>query len=337
MRSSFVLLSMICTSSPLADHLGDLEQRDVAAVLRVVELPVRVALDDATGRSRDVAAASGSLGLRVQDRSPDALRRRGYESESTLMRGVTRGERANGRRPTARRWPRGTNLELERRVGAVRGRAYPALCRTSPCRVRAGEVAALLGANGAGKSTLLRVAAGLLAPTTGTVAHRRPRRRRRRAARSSRGGSRSCRRARRSRSGFRVREVVAMGRAPHQGMWMRESAEDRAAVDDAMARCDLATFAERPVETLSGGEQRRVAIARALAQKPRVLLLDEPAAFLDVRHRLELLRTARRGRDARSNRVRGGDARPRRRGAVRDERRAAARRAASSPRASPAT
>jgi iron complex transport system ATP-binding protein len=86
--------------------------------------------------------------------------------------------------------------------------------------------------------------------------------------------------------GFRVREVVAMGRAPHQGAWMRESPEDREAIDDALHRCDLGPLTERPVETLSGGEQRRVSIARALAQRPRVLLLDEPAAFLDMRHRL---------------------------------------------------
>jgi iron complex transport system ATP-binding protein len=55
-----------------------------------------------------------------------------------------------------------------------------------------------------------------------------------------------------------------------------------------MARCDLSHLADRRTDALSGGEQRRVAIARALAQKPRVLLLDEPAAFLDVGHRLAL-------------------------------------------------
>jgi iron complex transport system ATP-binding protein len=69
---------------------------------------------------------------------------------------------------------------------------------------------------------------------------------------------------------------------------MREQAEDRAAVEEALTQCDLTSLAGRRVEELSGGEQRRVALARALSQRPRVLLLDEPAAFLDVRHRLDL-------------------------------------------------
>ncbi len=152
--------------------------------------------------------------------------------------------------------------------------------------VRAGEVAALIGPNGAGKSTLLRVAAGLLAVEAGSARIRGQdvqRIERRAAAREVAFVPQTEEAA----AGFRVREVVAMGRAPHQSGWMREGAEDRAAVDEAIARCDLRAVADRPVETLSGGEQRRVAVARALAARPRVLLLDEPGAFLDVRHRLE--------------------------------------------------
>jgi len=165
------------------------------------------------------------------------------------------------------------------------GSTAPALQAVS-LTVRAGEVAALLGPNGAGKSTLLRVAAGLLVPEAGAVriAGKDVRTMERRAA------AREIAFVPQSEvaaAGFRVREVVAMGRAPHQSGWMRERPDDRAAVDEAIARCDLGVLADRLVETLSGGEQRRVAVARALAAHPRVLLLDEPGAFLDVRHRLE--------------------------------------------------
>jgi iron complex transport system ATP-binding protein len=154
-------------------------------------------------------------------------------------------------------------------------------------RVGEGEVAVLLGPNGSGKTSLLRVAAGLLDVTEGEVLiFGQPAREldRRRLARLVAFVPQNETVA----FGFRVREVVAMGRAPHQGRWMREREQDRAIVDEALARCDLARLETRRVEELSGGEQRRVAVARALAQQPRVLLLDEPAAFLDVRHRLDL-------------------------------------------------
>jgi iron complex transport system ATP-binding protein len=153
--------------------------------------------------------------------------------------------------------------------------------------VTSGEVVVLVGANGAGKSTLLRVAAGLLTPSSGTVRIAGADVR----TLSRRATARSVAFVAQSESvpgGFRVREVVAMGRAPHQGGWMTESASDRAAIDDAVARAELEPLADRRIETLSGGEQRRVAVARALAQRPSLLLLDEPAANLDVRHRLEL-------------------------------------------------
>jgi iron complex transport system ATP-binding protein len=163
---------------------------------------------------------------------------------------------------------------------------YPALEGVS-LRVEPGHVVALLGANGSGKSTLLRVAAGLLEPSAGLVRvlGRDVREFDRRAlARLVAIVPQTTPVA----LGFRVREVVAMGRAPHQSGWMRERDEDRAAIDGALDRCDLAGSADRRVEELSGGEHRRVALARALAQSPRLLFLDEPAAFLDVRHRLDL-------------------------------------------------
>ena len=151
----------------------------------------------------------------------------------------------------------------------------------------AGELVCVLGPNGAGKTTLVRVASGLLGVRTGEVrllgadlgALERG---------SIARGLAVVEQQQELGMGFTVREVVAMGRAPHQGAWMRPSVEDTKVVDEALARCDLVALASRPAHALSGGEQKRVAIARALAQEPKVMLLDEPGAFLDVRHQLDL-------------------------------------------------
>jgi len=94
--------------------------------------------------------------------------------------------------------------------------------------------------------------------------------------------------------GFSVREVVMMGRAPHQGAWMTPSPADHAAVEEAIAACELGGLEARPVAELSGGEQKRVAIARALAQKAQILLLDEAGAHLDVRHVIAVHELVRR-------------------------------------------
>ncbi len=165
------------------------------------------------------------------------------------------------------------------------GNAEP-LSRVS-LRVARGDLWCVLGPNGAGKSTLLRVMAGTLAPVRGTVtllgeplqSWDRPR-----IARKVAVVPQTSEVA----FGYSVRDVVMMGRAPHQSAWMRPSDEDRAAVEEALARCDLAELSSRRADELSGGEQKRVAIARALAQKPEVLLLDEPGAFLDVKHQVML-------------------------------------------------
>ncbi|HVH45431.1 MAG TPA: ABC transporter ATP-binding protein [Labilithrix sp.] len=154
-------------------------------------------------------------------------------------------------------------------------------------RVASGEIVCVLGPNGAGKTTLVRVASGLLPPRAGEV-------------RLLGQPLASLSRAEVARvlavveqmqdisASFTVREVVSMGRAPHQAGWMRATPEDDRIVEEALARCDLASLASRPAHALSGGEQKRVAVARALAQEPKVLLLDEPGAFLDVRHQLDL-------------------------------------------------
>lgn len=170
--------------------------------------------------------------------------------------------------------------------GSARSEAEPQL-RAVDLTVAAGEMVCVLGPNGAGKSTLVRVASGLLVPLAGEVdllgtpLAGRPR------AEIARVLA-VVEQTQELSAAFTVRDVVAMGRAPHQGSWMVASKDDERIVDDAILRCDLVTLASRSARALSGGEQKRVAVARALAQEPRVLLLDEPGAFLDVRHQLDL-------------------------------------------------
>jgi iron complex transport system ATP-binding protein len=157
---------------------------------------------------------------------------------------------------------------------------------------REGELVGLLGPNGAGKSTLVRLVAGLLAPAGGTVrlAGLDP------AAVPRRDVARVCAlvpQEPRVPWRFTVREAVMMGRAPRQGLLALPGRFDEGAVEGALAACDLVHLAGRRLDALSGGERRRVFFARALAQEPRVLLLDEPTAFLDLAHQVLAMRMAR--------------------------------------------
>jgi len=150
-----------------------------------------------------------------------------------------------------------------------------------------GELTAVLGANGAGKTTLLRVMAGLIAPAAGEA---------RLAGRPLGAWSRAelarslayLPQQRTVHWALSARNVVALGRLPHQAMGQRESARDRAAIAGAIVAMDIALLASRPVLAMSGGEQARVLLARALAQDPQALIADEPAAGLDPAHQLAL-------------------------------------------------
>jgi len=159
-------------------------------------------------------------------------------------------------------------------------------------RLHQAELCAVLGPNGAGKSTLVRLMAGLLPPVRGQVlifGDSASELDRRELARQIAVVAQRSEVA----LGFAVREVVAMGRAPHQGVLLRRSRQDEQAVTSALATCDLAALAERPVAELSGGEQKRVHIARALAQGAPILLLDEAAAHLDIRYSIALYQLIR--------------------------------------------
>jgi iron complex transport system ATP-binding protein len=160
-------------------------------------------------------------------------------------------------------------------------------------RIAGGESVGILGPNGSGKTTLVRLLGGILAPDAGEVIfHGRP-------VRSFRARERArdiaiVPQESRLLFNFSLLEVVLMGRAPHLGPWGLERPEDFAAARAALRVMDLAGCEERGLQALSSGERQRALIARALAQEPRVMMLDEPTAFLDLKHRLQIHEILRR-------------------------------------------
>jgi iron complex transport system ATP-binding protein len=155
--------------------------------------------------------------------------------------------------------------------------------------LRAGDALALIGPNAAGKSTLVRALAGLLRPTAGEV-----RLDGRRISDWPRDAvARQLALVTSEDEGpptLAVADRVGLGRYPHQGPLRPEGPEDRAAVARALRLTGIEHLAPRSVGTLSAGERQLVLLARGLAQEPRLLLLDEPAAHLDVGHQLALFR-----------------------------------------------
>ena len=150
-----------------------------------------------------------------------------------------------------------------------------------------GEMLGILGPNGSGKSTLVRLLSGVLAPASGEVhLHGRPL-----TTYSRRQLGQAIAVVPQDtviEFPFSVTEVVLMGRSPHLGGFAFEGDRDVAVAHQAMRRTGVLDLAHRSIHELSGGERQRVVLARALAQEASIMLLDEPGAFLDIRHTVEI-------------------------------------------------
>ncbi len=159
--------------------------------------------------------------------------------------------------------------------------------------VASGEMVGLLGPNGSGKTTLVKLASGILKPGKGEI-------------RLDGADIRGMGRKAVARIvavmpqyfhipfAFTVGEVIALGRLPFIRTIAGETADDHEAVAGAMAVVGIAHLEERRFDELSGGERQKVVLAMALAQQPRLLLLDEPTAHLDIAHQVEILEQVRR-------------------------------------------
>jgi iron complex transport system ATP-binding protein len=161
-----------------------------------------------------------------------------------------------------------------------------------------GEMLGVLGPNGSGKTTLLRVLSAVLA-SEGEIKIN---------GKSSKSyGRRELSKLfavvpQESRVNFpyTVAEIVLMGRASYHSALALEGKKDLEVARASMELTDSLTVAQRYLHELSGGEKQRVMIARALAQEPEILLLDEPSAFLDLKHQVQIFQLL-----ARLNRERG--------------------------------
>ena len=162
--------------------------------------------------------------------------------------------------------------------------------------IAAGEVLGILGPNGSGKSTLLKILMRILVPQQGTIewfGQLHDAFSQADIARHVAFVPQETQQA----FPFTINEMVLMGRYPHHNRtwglgW--EGSRDRTVAMQAMRDLDVAHLGARLITNVSGGERQRAVIARALAQEPEVLLLDEPTAFLDLHHQLDIARVMRR-------------------------------------------
>jgi len=160
-------------------------------------------------------------------------------------------------------------------------------------KIESGQMVGVVGPNGSGKTTFLRLASGVLHPTKGSILL----------------DGTDIKHLSRNKIAqhiamvpqyfympfsFTVAEVVMMGRTPFIKLLAGEKEHDRDAVHHSMEATGVTEFENRIFNDLSGGERQRAILALAMAQEPKLLLLDEPTAHLDINHQIELLQLVRK-------------------------------------------
>ena len=158
--------------------------------------------------------------------------------------------------------------------------------------VQKGEVLSIIGPNGSGKSTILKAIARMLPYSAGTIMFNGEDMR---YLSSKEIAKKMCMLSQRNQapSDLTVRNLVAYGRTPHKKWFERLNDDDEAIVDWALEKTQLTKYENQSIAALSGGESQRAWIAMALAQKPQILLLDEPTTYLDIAHQHEVLELVR--------------------------------------------
>lgn len=154
--------------------------------------------------------------------------------------------------------------------------------------IKKGEFCGIIGPNGAGKSTLLRLIAGILRPNSGNVSIMEQELR----------GIKNKEFARlvgfvpqqtHFYLNYMVEDIIAMGRYPYLEPFQFMKEEDVSAIEWAINQTQIRELCKRHINSLSAGEKQMVVIARALAQKPEILLLDEPTSHLDIHHQSAIM------------------------------------------------
>ena len=173
-------------------------------------------------------------------------------------------------------------------IGYGSGKTMKSLLPPLTARAFEGELVAVIGKNGIGKSTLLKTIAGLLQPLSGSVNI------------AGKNISDFSRRELASITGYVSTEVirisnmtvfnlVAMGRYPHTNWFGNIDAAGRSAILKALSRTGMSDFSGRLLTELSDGERQRSMIAMVLAQETRLIIMDEPTAFLDIKNKYEVI------------------------------------------------